>query len=122
MNLQKDRILKLANKDAQFIPLQTNFNTKVSITTKDDPNEAWTLFHLKRYRHLTHMSYNYTRTESQLRYSDLTKIQGVSIENSLDTTLKNIKIEANVTWLWKWFVIFALILLAFEMLILKYFK
>jgi len=71
---------------------------------------------------LTHVSYNYTRTESQLRYSDLTQIQGVSIENSLDATLKNIKIEANVTWLWKWFVIFALILLAFEMLILKYFK
>ena len=53
---------------------------------------------------------------------DVAKIKGVSIENSLDTTLKNIKIEANVTWLWKWFVIFALILLAFEMLILKYFK
>ena len=69
------------------------------------------------------MSYNYNRNESQLRtMPDLAKIKGVSIENSLDTTLKNIKIEANVTWLWKWFVIFALILLAFEMLILKYFK
>jgi len=71
---------------------------------------------------LTHVSYNYNRNESLLRYSDLTKIKGVSTENSLSSTLKNIKIEANVTWLWKWFVIFALILLAFEMLILKYFK
>ena len=49
-------------------------------------------------------------------------VKGISIEASLDTALKNLKIESNVTWLWKWFVIFALILLAFEMLILKYFK
>ena len=122
VNLQKDRILKLANKDAQFIPLQTNFNTKVSITTTNDPSEPGHFSILKDTDTLTHVSYNYTRTESQLRYSDLSKIQGVLIENSLEATLKNIKIEANVTWLWKWFVIFALILLAFEMLILKYFK
>ena len=122
VNLQKDRILKLANKAGQFIPLQTNFNTKVSITTKENPKDAGHFSILKDSDTLTHVSYNYTRNESHLRYSDLTKIKGVSIENSLSTTLKNIKIEANVTWLWKWFIIFALILLAFEMLILKYFK
>lgn len=122
VNLQKDRILKLANKTGQFIPIQTNFNTKVNITTKEDPKEAGHFSILKDSDTLTHVSYNYNRNESLLRYSDLTKIKGVSTENSLSSTLKNIKIEANVTWLWKWFVIFALILLAFEMLILKYFK
>ena len=122
INLQKDRILKLGNKGTQFIPLQTNFNTKVSITTKDHPSEPGHYSILKDTDTLTHVSYNYNRNESQLRYSDLTNIKGISIENSLGATLKNIKIEANVTWLWKWFVIFALILLAFEMLILKYFK
>ena len=122
VNLQKDRILKFANKTRQFIPLQTNFNTKVNITTKEDPKEAGHFSILKGSDTLTHVSYNYNRNESLLRYSDLTKIKGVSTENSLSSTLKNIKIEANVTWLWKWFVIFVLILLAFEMLILKYFK
>ena len=122
INLQKDRILKLANKEIQFIPLQTNFNNKVSITTKEHPTESGHFSILKDTDTLTLVSYNYNRNESQLNYADLTKIKGVSIENSLNTTLKNIKIEANVTWLWKWFVIFALILLAFEMLILKYFK
>ncbi|MGB2143705.1 MAG: BatA domain-containing protein [Flavobacteriaceae bacterium] len=122
INLQKDRILKLANKTRQFIPFQTNFNNKVSITTKDDPKEPGHFSILKDTDTLTLVSYNYNRNESQLNYANLAKIKGVSIENSLDTTLKNIKIEANVTWLWKWFVIFALILLAFEMLILKYFK
>ena len=122
VNLQKDHILKFAHKDVQFIPLQTNFNTKVSITTTEYPNRPGHYAILKGQDTLTHVSYNYNRNESQLRYCDLTKIKGVSIENSLDTTFKNIKIEANVTWLWKWFIIFALILLAFEMLILKYFK
>jgi hypothetical protein len=122
INLQKDRILKLANKTRQFIPFQTNFNNKVSITTKDDLKEPGHFSILKDTDTLTLVSYNYNRNESQLNYANLAKIKGVSIENSLDTTLKNIKIEANVTWLWKWFVIFALILLAFEMLILKYFK
>ena len=122
INLQKDRILKLANKEIQFIPLQTNFNNKVSITTKEHPTESGHFSILKDTDTLTLVSYNYNRNESQLNYADLTKIKGVSIENSLNTTLKNIKIEANVTWLWKWFVIFALLLLAFEMLILKYFK
>jgi len=122
VNLQKDRILKLGHKDVQFIPLQTNFNTKVSITTTEYPNRPGHYAILKAKDTMTHVSYNYNRNESQLRYYDLTKIKGVSIENSLDTTFKNIKIEANVTWLWKWFIIFALILLAFEMLILNYFK
>ena len=122
INLQKDRILKLANKEIQFIPLQTNFNNKVSITTKEHPTESGHFSILKDTDTLTLVSYNYNRNESQLNYADLTKIKGVSIENSLNTTLKNIKIEANVTWLWKWFVIFALLLLAFEMLILNYFK
>ena len=122
VNLLKDRILKLGHKGAQFIPLQTNFNTKVSITTKEYPNKPGHFSILKDKDTLTHVSYNYHRNESQLRYSDFTKIKGVSVQNSLETALKNIKIEANVTWLWKWFVIFALILLAFEMLILKYFK
>ena len=122
VDLQKDRILKLTNTDAEFIPLQTNFNNRVNIITKDDPNTPGRYSILNDKDTLTHVSYNYNRKESQLKYHDITKIKGVSIEDSLDTTLKNIKIEANVTWLWKWFIIFALLLLAFEMLILKYFK
>ena len=122
VNLQRDRILKLSHKDSQFIPLQTNFNTKVSITTKENPREPGHYAVLKNKDTLTTVSYNYNRDESQLRYHDLTQMKGVSIEKSLNDTLNTIKIESNVTWLWKWFVIFALILLAFEMLILKYFK
>ena len=41
-----------------------------------------------------------------------------SIENSLDV----IKSSVNTKTIWKWFVTFAIIFLALEMLILKFFK
>ncbi|MGB2416184.1 MAG: BatA domain-containing protein, partial [Flavobacteriaceae bacterium] len=63
INLQKDRILKLANKTRQFIPFQTNFNNKVSITTKDDPKEPGHFSILKDTDTLTLVSYNYNRNE-----------------------------------------------------------
>ena len=122
VSLQKDRILKLGYQGTQRIPLQTNYNTKVSITTQETPNKPGHYAILKEMDTLTHVSYNYNRNESQLRYQDLSSLKGVSIEASVDAVLKKIKIESNVSWLWKWFIIFALLLLAFEMLILKYFK
>ena len=82
VNLQRDRILKLSRKESQFIPLQTNFNTKVSITTKENPSEPGHYAILKNKDTLTTVSYNYNRKESQLRYYDLTQMKGVSIEKS----------------------------------------
>jgi len=57
---------------------------------------------------IENVSYNYSRDESNLTYQQF----------SNDT----IKSDNKVNALWKWFVIFALILLIIEMLILKYFK
>ena len=122
LNLQKDQILKLSRNKEDFIPLQSNFNSKVQITTNKMPNEPGHYAVLKDNDTITHISYNYNRRESQLTFDNLFDIEGVLINNSLESTLKNINSESNVMWLWKWFIIFALLLLAFEMLILKYFK
>ena len=122
VNLQKDHILKLSRNKEEFIPLQSNFNSKVQITTDEMPNEPGHYAVLKNSDTITHISYNYNRKESLLIYDNLLDIEGVIINNSLNIALKNINSEANVMRLWKWFIIFALLLLAFEMLILKYFK
>jgi len=122
VNLQKDHILKLSRNKEEFIPLQSNFNSKVQITTDEMPNEPGHYAVLKNSDTITHISYNYNRKESLLIYDNLLDIEGVIINNSLNIVLKNINSESNVMRLWKWFIIFALILLAFEMLILKYFK
>jgi len=122
VNLQKDHILKLSRNKEEFIPLQSNFNSKVQITTDEMPNEPGHYAVIKNSDTITHISYNYNRKESLLIYDNLLDIEGVIINNSLNFVLKNINSESNVMRLWKWFIIFALILLAFEMLILKYFK
>ncbi len=122
VNLQKDHILKLSRNKEEFIPLQSNFNSKVQITTDEMPNEPGHYAVIKNSDTITHISYNYNRKESLLIYDNFLDIEGVIINNSLNIVLKNINSESNVMRLWKWFIIFALILLAFEMLILKYFK
>ena len=122
VDLQKDRILKLSRNKEEFIPLQSNLNSKVRIITEKLPNEPGHYAVIKDNDTITHISYNYNRKESLLAYYNLSDMKGCIINNALPITLKNLNSESNVTWLWKWFIIFALILLAFEMLILKYFK
>ena len=122
VDLQKDHILKLSRNKEEFIPLQSNLNSKVRIITEKLPNEPGHYAVIKDNDTITHISYNYNRKESLLAYYNLSYMKGCIINNALPITLKNLNSESNVTWLWKWFIIFALILLAFEMLILKYFK
>ena len=120
--LQKDRILKLSRAGQDFIPIQTNFNSKIRVTTSDLILKPGHYAVVKNNDTLTHISYNFNRKESYLSYYDPSKIKGGDLNYSLSELLKSINSESNVTWLWKWFAIFALILLAIEMLILKYFK
>ena len=122
IDLQKDRILKLSRNKKEFIPLQSNLSSKVRIITEKLPNEPGHYAVIKNNDTITNISYNYNRSESLLTYHNLADVKGCIINNSLQKTLENINSESNVTWLWKWFIIFAIILLAFEMLILKYFK
>ena len=122
VDLQKDRILKLSRNKEEFIPLQSNLNSKVRIATEKLPNKPGHYAVIKDNDTITHISYNYNRKESLLAYYNLSDMKGCIINNALPITLKNLNSESNVTRLWKWFIIFALILLAFEMLILKYFK
>ena len=122
VDLQKDHILKLSRNKEEFIPLQSNLNSKVRIITEKLPNEPGHYAVIKGNDTITHISYNYNRKESLLAYYNLSDMKGCIINNALPITLKNLNSESNVTCLWKWFIIFALILLAFEMLILKYFK
>ena len=122
VDLQKDRILKLSRNKEEFIPLQSNLNSKVRIATEKLPNKPGHYAVIKDNDTITHISYNYNRKESLLAYYNLSDMKGCIINNALPITLKNLNSESNVTRIWKWFIIFALILLAFEMLILKYFK
>ena len=122
VELQKNRLLKLSRNKEEFIPLQQNLSSKVRVITEKLPNKPGHYAVIKNNDTITNISYNYSRKESLITYHKMADMKEYNINSSIQKTLENINSESNVTWIWKWFIIFALILLAFEMLILKYFK
>jgi hypothetical protein len=122
VTLNADEILTLKSQTESFIPQQQNLNNKVAITTNDLPTTAAIYEVTDNNKTLEHVSFNYPRQESILRYQTLTNLENVHIESSIPQLFESIKNDTNVNALWKWFVIFALAFLVIEMLILKYFK
>jgi Aerotolerance regulator N-terminal len=120
--LQQDDILKLKSAALEIIPQQQTFSNKVTINTSETPNISGIYGISNNNSVLKRVSYNYDRIESNLNYLDLSTIENVNISKSLPQVFNTIKSETNVSMLWKWFTIFALLLLIIEMLILKYFK
>ncbi len=120
--LQQDEILTLNHKEVNVIPQQQYFNNKVAITTNETPDKAAVYTIKNKASSLESVSYNYNRAESNLDYQNLSNIENVNVSNSITELFDTIKSDSKINELWKWFVIFALILLIIEMLILKYFK
>ncbi|RAJ12025.1 vWA domain-containing protein [Olleya aquimaris] len=122
VNLQQDAVLTLVNGEDKIIPEQNYFNNKVVIKTNETPEKAG-IYDLKNNSEIIqNVSYNYNRNESNLTYINLDNLESATVSNSITTVFDNIKNDAKVNELWKWFVILALVLLIIEMLILKYFK
>ncbi|WP_034058242.1 vWA domain-containing protein [Lacinutrix jangbogonensis] len=121
-DLQQDAVLTLVNDNANVIPQQQYFNNKVAITTSETPEKAG-IYNIKNKSEIIeNVSYNYNRNESSLVYQNFSNLDNVTVSNSISEVFNTIKKDNKVNALWKWFVILALILLVFEMLILKYFK
>lgn len=121
--LQQDEIITLEKEAQNIIPQQNYYNNKVSITTNETPIMAG-IYHIKnKSKIIENVSYNYNRDESSLNYLDLsTYDKKVSINSSVSQLFETLKNDNAIHAIWKWFVIFALLLLIIEMLILKYLK
>ncbi|WP_452224732.1 BatA domain-containing protein [Lacinutrix chionoecetis] len=121
-NLQQDAVLTLVGEASNIIPQQHYFNNKVAITTNETPEKSGIYSIKNKAEILQNVSYNYDRKESNLAYINFSNRDNVKVSNAIDTVFETIKSDTKVNELWKWFVIFALILLIVEMLILKFFK
>lgn len=121
-SLSQDQVLVLENEGIKVIPEQQSFNNKVSIMTSETPEIAGHYTISNNSQIMGFISYNYDRKESILNYLDLSNIDNVQVSNSTANVLTNIKSNTKINELWKWFIIFALILLIIEMLILKFYK
>jgi hypothetical protein len=122
VNLQQDGVLTLKNNAESIIPKQQTFNNKVVVSTDEIPIQAGIYTVTNNGIALKNVSYNYDRSESNLTYQNIDNLAQVNTSNSITELFDTLKSETKVNALWKWFVIFALILLLTEMLILKYFK
>jgi len=121
-SLQQDDILKLKKSASEIIPQQRTYSNKVSVITSNLPKESGVYQINNTLETLEHISYNYSRSESELNYLDLSTVSNATIASSIPQVFNAIKSDTNIKVLWKWFTIFALVLLIIEMLILKYFK
>lgn len=122
VKLGPDEILTIKDSIAQFIPIQQTKANFVLMTTTDDPNTAGNYKIVKENEFLENISYNFNRNESELRYLNPEDWKGAEVYKTVDDLFDSISETNSINSFWKWFAIFALLFLLFEMLILKFYK
>ncbi|MCB0398229.1 MAG: hypothetical protein KDD26_01140, partial [Winogradskyella sp.] len=120
--LGQDDILTLGNSENSVIPLQKTYSKTVVLETQEYPENAGIYEVKNKSEIIENLSFNYNRSESNLSYLDLKSNATISVNESLASTINNIKSSTTINALWKWFVIFALVFLIIEVLLLKYLK
>ncbi|MFD0992064.1 BatA domain-containing protein [Tenacibaculum geojense] len=124
--LQKEEIVAIENEKSSFIPLQQSLQNKIKITTTDQPATNGFYKIVARDNIISQVAFNNPISESSLNFLDFSKIseipQNINIKNNVAETLQEINKKNEVQWLWKWFLILAIVSLLLEILILKYFK
>lgn len=119
---EQDEILRLVSPDYSFIPLQQTYQNKVEVRLDQEPTRPGPYSVQQDSAYLQMLSFNIDRKESILDYHHPVSSGNSTIHQEIPQVFEEIKAENNMRPLWKWFVIFALILLLTEMLILKYYK
>ncbi len=120
--LQQDNILKLVSGDYSFIPRQQSFQNNVHLFLEENLDLAGHYAVLKDSTIIKTLALNLDRDESSPQYRKVTSIEGFKVQRDIPQLMDQIRSSGDLTALWKWFVIFALVFLLTEMLILKYFK
>ena len=125
-NLEKDEILNFSNSESSFIPNQQTFQNKVTISTKEQPNNAGFYYILRKKDTIQTLAFNTPKEESLLNFIDLNSLtetnDNISIFTSISDVFENLNENNEVHWLWKWFLSLAIVSLLLEILILKFYK
>lgn len=121
-SLGKDEVLQLSNSTEAVIPQQQNFNNRVEISTTGLELKAGNYSVEAQNEKVGQISFNFDRKESELDYTNIEDIEAVETFNSVKEYFSQANAASQINALWKWFVIFALLFLAVEMLLIKFFK
>ncbi|MDT0690568.1 BatA domain-containing protein [Salegentibacter sp. F188] len=119
---ENDEVVHITSEEENFIPQQQSFSEKIQINTSEIPTVAGNYQIEYKTENVGHLSYNYDRSESELNYLDPENLENVQIFANISEYFESTNAVRQITALWKWFVIFALLFLIVEMLLLKYLK
>jgi hypothetical protein len=126
VKLNKDEVLSISDTKTSFIPIQQQFQNKVTITTTDQPVNAGFYTIRKETDSIQKIAFNFPKEESLLQFLDLNEIkkehENITISPSIKEAFNEIKKKNKVHWLWKWFLALAIVSLFVEILILKFYK
>lgn len=119
ISLDQDQVLRIVQKDEQFIPQQQSFGSKVRLSFDAEINNDGIYTLLNEQQTHGHIAFNFSRTESQLNYPNLNYLNEATVSESIPELFSSLEKDNSVEELWKWFVILALSLLLIEILIQK---
>ena len=122
INLSKEEILNVKNETESFIPIQQNLNNKVQLNFNDFPEQAGNYVIYKQKESIQNISFNYSRTESDLAQANEKVISDFKKMDSIEAVFNTLQTNRTDDQIWKWFVIFALLFLATEMAIIRFVK
>ncbi|MCB7479970.1 BatA domain-containing protein [Christiangramia sediminis] len=122
VELGKDEVMHITKPEFDIIPQQQNFSNRVEISTNNISLEAGNYEVSNTASVIGNISFNFDRSESRLTYTDISEINNLRVYDSVEEYFSETNAASQITALWKWFVIFALIFLAIEMLLIKFFK
>ena len=122
VTLSKDEILKVQNDSETFIPTQQILSDKVKLTFSDFPVQAANFGIYNQKERLQNISFNYSRTESDLAQANEDGISDYKTIDSIATVFDTLQTDRTDNQIWKWFVIFALLFLVAEMAIIRFVK
>ena len=122
INLSKDAVLNVKNESETFIPIQQILNTKVQLTFNNYPEQAGNFGIYKQKERIENISFNYNRTESDLSQVNENLLSDYKTLDSIATVFDTLQTDKTDNQIWKWFVIFALLLLVTEMAIIRLVK
>ncbi len=117
-----EAVIHLANGKENIIPIQQNLGNNIELSTAEIDLPAGNYAAELNGKRVATLSFNYSRFESDLQYHRISDLKNVKTYDSVKQFLNDLNESREITSLWKWFVIFALIFLALEMLLLKFLK
>jgi len=120
--LGKDEIVNVKNDKESFIPIQQILNNKVKLTFNDNPKESGNFSVYNNNQSIENISFNYTRTESNLANINTDAVKEFKEISSVDSIFDTLQANRADNQLWKWFVILALVFITLEVLIQKFVK